>query len=169
MRQTQTTCCEHMVEWKGLLKKRIVTVLLSTYERRNGSQMDPNSTLTHKSGGFINSFSHETRQHTHSFFAPLLGDLCIEKFNSWVIITTTTTTRVMMKPWQQSSNETEHPEQKGKRKYKEIRPKQKAQESKTPKWVTKDFKGTKLCTFNLILTFQIQAGSPKFTKIGLIS
>jgi hypothetical protein len=46
----------------------------------------------------------------------LARGLCIEKFNSWVIIIIIIiiTTRVMMKPWQQSSNETEHPSKKGK-------------------------------------------------------
>jgi hypothetical protein len=51
---------------------------------------------------------------THILSLLLARGLCIEKFNSWVIIIIIITTRVMMKPWQQSSNETEHPSKKGK-------------------------------------------------------
>jgi hypothetical protein len=72
--------------------------------------------------------------------------LCIEKFNSWVIIITTTT-RVMMKPWQQSSNETEHPEQKGERKYKEIRDPNRRPRKAKPKVGHKGFQRNKIMYF----------------------
>jgi hypothetical protein len=58
--------------------------------------------------------------------------------------------------------------QKDKRKYKEIRPKQKAEKAKTQSR-SQSPKGTNYVLLNLILNFKFQAGSPKLQKIGLIS
>jgi hypothetical protein len=53
---------------------------LSPYYPHMKEGMDPNSTLTTKSGGFTNSFSHEQGLHILSLL--LARELCIEKFNS---------------------------------------------------------------------------------------
>jgi hypothetical protein len=98
-----------MVEWKRLLKR--IVPILSTYERRNGSQFHHSH---NKSGGFTNSFA-------HSFFALSLGNCALK--NSTLMSNNNNNNNKSDDDETLASSMKQSTQQKGKAKYKEIRPK----------------------------------------------